>query len=360
MQDDISDLPPRPRNSFASDNAAGVAPPVLDALARANDGPALAYGEDPWTERAADAMTDLFGREVETLLCWGGTGANVVGLASVLDPHQCVLAADSAHIVVDECGAPVRFSGSTIQTVVNADGKVTSEMLEPFVQWLGSEHHPQPRVVSISQATEMGTYYSVDEIGALCEWAHAHGLLVHLDGARIANALVAASTSIEQMVTRAGVDVMTFGMTKNGAMYGEAVVFLRREPGQRAAFVRKQAGQLASKSRFIAAQLLALLDGDLWLRNAIHANEMAGLLAARAAVVDGVELVRAPEVNSVFVRLPPDMIEALQRWSFFWEWDLSESMVRWMTSFVTTPDDVDTFMHGVATLLGDHLARTAR
>jgi threonine aldolase len=345
--------PTPPTNSFASDNAAGVDPAVLDALAAANVGPALAYGEDPWTARASAAMDELFGRPVETFACWGGTGANVVGLASVIEAHQCVLAVDSAHIVVDECGAPVRFSGSTIQTVPAVAGKFVPEAIEPFAQWLGSEHHPQPAVVSISQATEMGTCYSVDEIGALCDRAHAHSMLVHLDGARIANAVAASGVTVEQMVAETGVDVMTFGMTKNGAMYGEVVVFLRPELARRAAFVRKQAGQLPSKARFVAAQLLALLEGDRWLHNASQANAMATLLADRVQGVPGVQLVHPPEVNSVFVRLPLHTIESLQRWSFFWEWDLSDAMVRWMTSFVTTPEDVDAFAAGVATLLAE-------
>jgi threonine aldolase len=345
--------PQPPVNSFASDNAAGVSPEVVEALAAANSGAALAYGEDDWTRRAEAAVDELFGRRVDTLLCWGGTGANVVGLASVLDPHQCVLTVDSAHIVVDECGAPVRFSGSTVQTVPHVDGKLDPAALAPFLHWLGSEHHPQPKVVSISQATEMGTCYSADEIAAICAVAHEHSMLVHLDGARIANAVAASGDSVAAMVADAGVDVMTMGMTKNGAMYGEAVLFLQPGLADRARFVRKQAGQLVSKSRFVAAQLLALLDDGLWLRNAAHANDMASRLAERAASIPGVDLVRPPEVNSVFVRLPPERIEQLQRWSFFWDWDLTDAMVRWMTSFATTEDDVDLFVGGISELLAD-------
>ncbi len=345
--------PPPPANSFASDNAAGVAPEVLDALGRANHGTALAYGDDPWTRQAEGAVDDLFGRHVETFLCWGGTGANVVGLASVLQPHQCILTVDTAHIVVDECGAPVRFTGSTLQTVPHQDGKLVPGSLDPFVHWLGSEHHPQPAVVSISQATEMGTCYETEEIAAICDAAHAHGMLVHLDGARIANAVVASGGSLSSMVTDTGVDVMTLGMTKNGAMYGEAVVFLRPELADRARFVRKQAGQLSSKSRYIAAQLLALLEDDLWLRNARHANDMALRLAELAAQIPEVQVTRSPQVNSLFVRLPAERIGILQDWSFFWDWDLTDSLVRWMTSWATTTDDVEAFAAGVAQLLDD-------
>lgn len=346
-------LPVAPSSSFASDNAAGVAPAVMAALEHANSGAALAYGDDDWTRRAEAAMDELLGRPVETLLCWGGTGANVVGLASVLLPHQSIITVDSAHIVVDECSAPVRFSGSSVHTAANVDGKLTPEAIGEFAQWLGSEHHPQPAVVSVSQATEMGTCYSVDELAAICDRAHAHSMLVHLDGARIANALSAADATLGAMAADTGVDVMTLGMTKNGAMYGEAVLFLDPELARHARFVRKQAGQLPSKMRFVAAQLLALLDDDLWLRHASHANAMATLLARSVQGLPGVDLVREPQVNSVFVRLPRERIPELQAWSFFWDWDPSDRLVRWMTSWATTTDDVELFCNGITRLLGN-------
>ena len=349
---DLDDLPQPPEGSFASDNSAGVPPEVLAAIVAANEGPALAYGDDDWTRRAEAALRDLLGTPVESFLCWGGTGANVVALASVLQPWQAVVCADTAHVVVDECGAPTRFTGSPLLTVPHAAGKVEPDALEPYLHWLGSEHHPQPAVVSISQATEMGTVYTPDEIAALCDRAHAHGLLVHLDGARIANAVVATGADLPTMVRDTGVDVMTFGLTKGGAMYGEAVVFLRPDLGRRAAFVRKQAGQLASKSRFIAAQILALLDGDQWLHHARHANAMAGQLAAAVADVPGVTVTAPPVVNSVFASVPAAAIEPLQRWSFFWEWDLTVSLVRWMTSFATTAEDVERFAAGVRAIVG--------
>ncbi|MEI2697940.1 MAG: low specificity L-threonine aldolase [Microthrixaceae bacterium] len=343
--------PQQPLGSFASDNTAGASPAVLEAIARANEGAVLAYGDDPWTRQATAAMDDLLGLPVETLLCWGGTGANVVGLASILQPHQCIVSVDSAHIVVDECGAPVRFSGSSIQTVPHVDGKLVPAALETFAGWIGVEHHPQPAVVSISQATEMGTCYSLDELAAICDAAHRHGLLVHLDGARLANAVAALGCSADEMIVGTGVDVMTFGMTKNGALFGEAVVFVRPELAERARFVRKQAGQLVSKSRFVAVQLLALLDGDLWLRHAGHANDMASRLADKVRGAKGIDLLRDPQVNSVFVRLPPERIRALQDWSFFWEWDSSYGLVRWMTSWASTPEDVDVFADGAAGML---------
>lgn len=343
----MSGLPRPPEGSFASDNAAGVDPVALDAIVAANRGPALAYGDDPWTAQAVADLRALFDAPVEVVLCWGGTGANVVGLATLLQPWQAVLCAQTAHIVVDECGAPARFTGSTITPVRAPHGKLRVGDLEPYLQWQGSEHHPQPGVISVSQVTEMGTVYTVDELAALCEWAHGHGLRVHLDGARIANAVAASGRPVTEMVRDAGVDVMTFGLTKDGAMYGEAVVFLDPAVATHAAFVRKQAGQLPSKARFVAAQISALLEGDRWLANAAHANAMARRLAVAVGKIPGVEVTGEPEANAVFARLPMEAIEPLQRWSFFWEWDLSERLVRWMTSFATTEEDVERFARGV-------------
>lgn len=344
-------LPPAPEGSFASDNAAGVSPEVMDALAAANHGPALAYGQDPWTADAVARIRELFDAPVEVFLCWGGTGANVVGLATLLQPWQSVLCTDTAHIVVDECGAPARFTGSTITPLPHVDGKLRPEAITPFLDWLGTEHHPQPAVLSISQSTEMGTVYSVDEVAELCDVAHRAGLRVHVDGARIANAVAATGADLRHLIRDPGVDVLTFGLTKNGAMYGEAVVYLQPELAAAAKYVRKQAGQLPSKARFVAAQISALLTDDLWLRNARHANDQAVALADRLAGVAGVSVPRPPEVNAVFAQVPADRIDALQEWSFFWEWDLSESLVRWMTSFATTDDDIERFAAGVAAIL---------
>ena len=346
--------PPAPRTSFASDNASGVHPAVLAALTTANVGHALAYGEDAITPRAVGALRDLFGTPAEIVFTWGGTGANVVGLQCLLAPWQGVICPDTAHINVDECGAPERFTGSKLLAVRTSDGKLRPEHVEAQLHALGDMHHVQPAVVSITQSTEMGTLYTVDEIAALADTAHRHGLRVHLDGARIANAAAALGGDIRSFTVDAGIDVLTFGGTKNGMMYGEAVVFLDPELGRSARFVRKQAGQLPSKMRYVSAQFEALLADDLWLANASHANEMARLLADRIDGVAGVELQRAPEVNSVFVTVPPAALQALQAWSFFWEWNPVTTEVRWMTSFDTTADDVETFVAGVASLVEEH------
>ena len=243
--------PPPPDASFASDNTAGVAPAVMAALAEANTAAAGAYGDDPWSEELGTRFGELLGRPVEVLACWGGTGANVVGLASLLGSWQAVICAESAHLVTDECGAPARFTGALFLTDPGEDGKLTPAAVERRLEWLGDQHHPQPGVVSISQVTELGTVYTPAEIAALADAAHAAGMHLHLDGARIANALAATGTDLRTMVADTGVDVLTWGATKNGAMYGEAVVLLRPELAPHARFVRKQAGQLPSRPAYL-------------------------------------------------------------------------------------------------------------
>ena len=339
---------PRPTSSFASDNASGVHPAVMDALAAANTGHALAYGMDAWSTRATDAFRSLLGVDAEVVFTWGGTGANVVGLACLLQPWQGVICTDAAHIAVDECGAPERFTGCKLIDLPAADGKLTPDHVIGELHGLGDEHHVQPKVVSITQSTELGTLYTPDEVAALVEVAHANGLVVHVDGARIANAAAALDADLRELLVAPGVDVVSFGGTKNGMMYGEAVLFLRPELGEHARFVRKQAAQLPSKMRFVAAQFEALLTDGLWLTNAAHANAMAARLAEGAASIPGVELLGAPQVNSVFAVLPHAAIEPLIDWSPHWGWDHDRDMVRWMCSFDTRPEDVDEFLAGVA------------
>lgn len=349
-------VPAPPETSFASDNAAGVLPEVMAALVAANSGPALAYGDDPWTERASALVGEVLGEPgADVAFCWGGTGANVVGLQCLLRPWEAVICPDTAHIHVDECGAPERFTGAKLLALPTPDGKLRPEQIEPLLHVVGDEHHAQPRVVSITQSTESGTLYRPAEIAALAEVAHAHDLYVHLDGARLANA-AAALGDVRSFTTEAGVDVLTFGATKAGAMYGEAVVFLRPGLGEQVRFVRKQAAQLPSKMRFVAAQFEALLADGLWVRAADHANGLAVLLADRLAGRPGVEVVRPPEVNAVFLRLPSGAAVAdLQNWSFVWDWDVSVHEVRAMTSFATTAADVERFAAGVAAIAARHL-----
>lgn len=341
-----------PATSFASDNAAGVLPEVMDALMTANEGSALAYGEDVWTARATETFREVFGSSVEVALCYGGTGANVVALGSLCRSWEGVICPASAHINVDECGAPEKVAGVKLLPVPTTDGKLDPDAIGEAVATLGNAHHIQPKVVSISQSTEYGTLYTVDEIGRICDVAHRHGLLVHLDGARLANAAAALGVDVEAMTVGAGVDVISVGGTKAGMMYGEAVLLARPELAPDVPFVRKQSAQLPSKMRFIAAQFIALLTDDLWMSTARRANESARVLADRVGSLDGVNITQQPQVNAVFATLPKEAIAALVEWSFFWEWDHAAGEVRWMTSFATTIEDVDALVAGVAEAVG--------
>ncbi|MDJ0768727.1 MAG: aminotransferase class I/II-fold pyridoxal phosphate-dependent enzyme [Ilumatobacter sp.] len=350
-------LPEPPRCAFASDNAAGAHPAVLEAIARVNAGHALAYGDDEETRRCERAFDELFGRDVSTFLTFNGTGGNVMALTSLVRPGDAVVCTDWAHINVDETGAPERIAGCKLIDVACPDGKLTPDHVAEQATALGVPHHAQPAVVSITQSTELGTLYSIDEIGAICEVAHRHGMRVHMDGARIANATAALGGTVETlraMTVDAGVDVVTFGATKNGALAAEAVVYLDRALASRAAYVRKTVTQLPSKMRFVAAQLTALLDGDRWIDLAAHANRLAGAMYERTATIDGVEHDGPPTVNSVFPTLPPRAIEPLRSWCFFWDWNPARHQVRWMTAWDTTEHDVERFAAGVTAILASH------
>jgi threonine aldolase len=343
-------LPDPPARAFASDNAAGAHPVVIDAIARANAGHALAYGDDGWTRECEARFRELFGAPVETFLAFNGTGANVLALATLLGPAQSVVCSDWAHVAVDETGAPERILGAKLQDLPCPDGKLRPEQLTELEHLLGVEHHAQPGVLSITQSTELGTLYSPAEITALCDEAHRMGMKVHLDGARIANATAALGgdlAALRSFTIDAGVDVVTFGGTKNGLLGGEAVVYLDPSLARAAKYVRKQVTQLPSKMRFVAAQFNALLDDDLWLRLAGHSNAMATRLYELASDVVGVDIARQPAVNSVFARLPPAAIEPMRQWCFFWDWDVAAHEVRWMTAWDTTDDDVVRFAAGV-------------
>jgi threonine aldolase len=339
--------PDRPIHSFASDNVAGAHPKVIEALIAANKGSSPPYGEDPWTRQAIEKFRELLAPEVEVLFTYGGTGSNVVALQSLLAPHEAVICPATAHVNVDECGAPERFTGAKLIDIPSSDGKLHADSIHEVLRPAHGEHNVTPKLLAISQVTELGTVYTRDQIAELAQLAHTNGLLLYVDGARIASAAAALRCSLRELTLDAGVDALTFGGTKNGMLFGEAVIFLRPELAARARFARKQAGQLASKMRFISAQFDALLTDDLWLTNAAHANNMAGKLAGRLADIPHVELERAPEANSVFARVPTPALEALQDWSFFWTWEPAANTVRWMTSFATTGHDVRRFANGV-------------
>ena len=347
-------LPEPPARSFASDNAAGAHPAVLEAVARVNVGHALAYGDDDETRACERRFGELFGRDVTTLLTFNGTGANVLALTALARPGDAAICSEWAHVNVDETGAPERIAGIKLIDVAVPDGKLTPEHVDHHAHALGDFHHAQPAIVSITQSTELGTVYTAEEIAALSDAAHRHGMHVHMDGARIANAVAAAGggvPALHAMTIDAGVDVMTFGGTKNGMLGGEAVVFLDPSLGTRGQYVRKSVTQLPSKMRFVAAQFNALLENDLWLQLAGHANRMASLLHSAISGLAGIDPGPEPVVNSIFPTLPPAAIGPLQAWSFFWDWDRSRHQVRWMTAWDTDPADVATFATGVRQIL---------
>jgi threonine aldolase len=334
------------RPGFASDNHAGVHPDVMSAVAGANAGHAASYGGDPWTARAVQAFRRHFGPAARAFPVFNGTAANVLCLEALTQPWQAVVCARTAHLHVDECGAPER-AGRKLLVVDTPDGRLTPELVEPLLTRIGDEHVVQPRVVSITQSTELGTVYAPDAIAALASWAHAHGLLLHLDGARLCNAAAALGVPLAALTTDAGVDAVSFGATKNGAMGAEAVVLLRDDIGDGFRYRRKQAMQLGSKMRYISAQLDALLSDDLWLRNAEHANAMARRLADAVGGIPGVRITQPVEANAVFAILDPAATERLQQDWPFYVWDEGTGEVRWMTAWDTVPEDVDAFAAAV-------------
>ena len=343
----------KPKRSFASDNNAGVHPEILEAIARANDGHVVAYGDDPYTEHAIEIFRKHFGKTVEVFFVFGGTGANVLGLKAATQPYHAIVCAETAHINVDECGAPERFTGCKLLSVPTPDGKVRAEQVKPFLEHIGFEHHVQARVISISQATEMGTLYTPSELKALANFAHKNGMLLHMDGARIANAAVGLNTTFKKLTADVGVDILSFGGAKNGMMFGEAVVFFDPKLATGFKYVRKQGTHLPSKMRFISAQFAALLEKDLWRRNAAHANRMALSLAAELAQVPQIKLSQKVESNGVFAIVPKKYIAALQKQYFFYVWNEATSEVRFMTSFDTTEDDIRNFVGVVKRMVGD-------
>src|SRR3954451_8588266 len=334
--------------SFASDNYAGALPEVLDAIAAASTGHAPAYGDDDWTARAKARFRDEFGDDARAFLVFNGTGANVVGLRALTNPWDAVVCAETAHLNVDEGGAPERVGGLKLLTVATPDGKLTPELVAPKLVRFGDEHAVQPRVISITQSSELGTVYSVEEVRALADLAHSSGMLLHVDGSRLSNAAAALDVPLQAITTDAGVDALSFGGTKNGLVLGEAIVLMRPGLGDGIEYLRKQSMQLASKMRFIAAQFEALLEGERWRRTAAHANAMARRLADAVAGVDGVRITQQVDANAVFAVLPPGAAEKLQeRWRFY-VWDESTGEVRWMCSWDTAPEDVDAFAQDVA------------
>ncbi|MGV8886270.1 MAG: threonine aldolase family protein [Microbacteriaceae bacterium] len=334
---------------FASDNYSGAHTEVLAAIAEANGGHQVAYGEDQYTERLGEVMKQHFGDQAEVFPVFNGTGSNVTALTSMVPRWGAVVSASTAHINNDEGGAPERVSGLKLLTVDTPDGKLTPELIDKQAWGWGDEHRAQPLAVSITQTTELGTLYSVDEIRAITDHAHSLGMRVHLDGARISNAAAALGVPLRDFTTDAGIDVVSFGGTKNGLLYGEAIVVLEPAASDGLIFLRKLNMQLASKMRFVSAQLIALLEGDLYLRSAGHANDMATRLrsALELAELPGLTFTQQTQANAVFAILPPGVADRLRESFRFYDWDPATREVRWMASFDTTEDDIDTFVTAI-------------
>ncbi|HOW43735.1 MAG TPA: low specificity L-threonine aldolase [Candidatus Aminicenantes bacterium] len=334
--------------TFGSDNHSGVHPRVLEAIAAANQGPAVAYGMDACTKAAMARFREHFGKRIDAYMVFNGTGANVVSIATLARPHQAVICSEHAHINADECGAPEAVAGCKLLAVHTADGKLTVEHVARHLQGRLDQHRVQPAIVSITQPSELGTVYRVGEVKAIAAFCHRHGLYLHMDGARLGNAAAALGKGLGEVSGACGVDMLSFGGTKNGLLLGEAVVSFRPELSRDTIFIRKQKMQLASKMRFVAAQFSALLSDGLWLENASHANRMAKLLADRVAKIRGVKVVQPVQANAVFASLPRPALDKLLKKYFFYTWDEEKCEVRWMCSWNTTERQVDKFAAEIA------------
>lgn len=339
------------RRTFASDNYSGVHPEILKALSDANQGHAPSYGADEYTARAVDRFKQLFGPDIEAFLVYNGTGANVSALMAMTRPFNAVICSELAHINVDESTAPEHFTGCKLVSVPTRNGKIDPLEISARIQRLGDQHHPQAKVISVSQCTEYGTVYSPDEIRAISSIARKHNMLLHMDGSRISNAAVSLGADLKDITRDAGVDVLSFGGTKNGMMFGEAVIFFDTSLAKDFIYIRKQGMQLHSKMRYIGAQFERLLTGDLWARNAGHANEMARQLESRLKKINGITITQKVEANSIFAIIPPVVAATLQEHYFFYPWNEKIGEFRLMCSFDTTKDDIDQFARRLEMLM---------
>ena len=339
------------KRGFASDNNAGVHPDILQAIIECNQGHTVGYGEDPYTKAAIEKFNEVFDQDIDVYFVYGGTGANVLSLNAISQSHQAVFCCDTAHIYVDECGAPEKFTGSKLIPLPSTDGKIRIDQITPHLHTVGFPHHVQPGVISISQPTEYGTVYNIEEIQALSYFAHQNNMFLHMDGARLANAAVALETDLKSISSDAGVDVLSFGGTKNGMMFGEAVIFFDPALSKEFKYIRKQGMQLHSKMRFIAAQFTAILSNNLWKKNAAHANHMAQIFKKSLSEFKKIEITQPVETNSIFAVIPEKIIEPLRNEYFFYTWKEDLNEVRWMTSFDTEESDITGFSDCIRRLL---------
>ncbi len=344
------------KRGFGSDNHSGISPEIMEAIASANVEHALAYGDDEYCRRTEQLFQDTFGSQARVYFVFNGTGANVLNIDAMCRSHHAVVCAETAHINVDECGAPQRIVGCRLLTVPTPDGKLTPQLVKTQLHGFGFEHHSQPRAISITQPTELGTLYSLDEIRALANLAHSHNMYLHLDGARLANAAVALGCTFRQMTTDCGVDCLSFGGTKNGLLMGESAVILNPQLDVDLKYRRKQMAQLCSKMRFMAVQFEAYLTTGVWQRNAAHSNHMAQLLHNALLSIPQAKIMYPVQANSVFVKLPNKVWNALLNDYFFYLWDEEQDVVRWMCSFDTTEDDINNLIQALKQRLQEYQA----
>jgi threonine aldolase len=337
--------------SLASDNNSGVHPRIIQAIIDANQGHAVGYGDDDWTSKADAVFRKLFGDDVQPYYVFNGTGSNIVALQALTRSYQGIICASTAHIYTDECGAPAKATLAVLKPVTTPDGKLTPGLVAHELHGLGVQHHSQPQVISISQSTEMGTVYTVEELKALCDFAHSHHLYVHMDGSRLANACAHLGVGLRELSRDCGVDILSFGGTKNGMMIGEAVVAFRPEWNESLMYLRKQSAQLFSKMRYLSAQYLAYFEDDLWLQNATHSNKMAHCLADQIRNLKGVRFTQKVEANSLFLILPQEAIQKMLEYYFFYMWDENTNEIRLVCSWDTAQSDIDAFVEHLKTIL---------
>jgi threonine aldolase len=333
--------------SFASDNNSGVHPLIMEALAKANSDHAVGYGDDPWTAEAVQKIREAFTPDCDAYFVFNGTGSNVVALQTITRPFNSILCADTAHIYIDECGSPAKMTGCQLCAISTPDGKLTPELLKPHLTDFGDQHHSQPGAIYLSQCTELGTIYTPDELKAITSLAHQYGVKVHVDGARLSNACAALHLSLKAMTVDTGIDVLSFGGTKNGLMLGECVIVFDEEARKYAKFFRKQSAQLASKLRYLSCQFTAYLDNGLWLTNAQHANVMAQKLHDALNQFSFIHFTQKMESNQLFFSMPRNLIEALRKEYFFYTWNEANNEIRLVTSFDTKEEEIDALVESI-------------
>jgi threonine aldolase len=334
-------------DEFGSDNHSGVHPEIMKAIESVNVGYSIAYGDDEYTSRAVKKFKEHFGKNIEVYFVGNGTAANILGIKSVVDSFNSIYCAETAHLNVHECCGPEKFTGCKLTVIPTPDGKLTVELLKPYIVGFGDPHMAQPKVISITQSTEYGTVYTPKEIKKLADFTHKNKMLLHMDGARLCNAAASLNCNLAAITTDVGVDVLSFGGTKNGMMFGDAVVFYDKKLSKNFEFYRKQGMHLTSKMRYISAQFEALLSNDLWLKNAKHANNKAKLLYNEVKNIPQIKVTQKVEVNAVFASLPKKIIPKLQKKYAFHVFNEKTSEIRWMCAFNTTEKDVIEFVNEI-------------